>query len=226
MGVEALARWSDPEIGIVSPNDFIPIAEETSLIIQIGEWVLREACAQTRRWEEEGLAPIRVAVNFSARQFLDRSLVARVYQALRETMLEPSRLVLELTESILMESARERDVLDELRAIGLRIAIDDFGTGYSSLGYLTQFPLDSIKIDRSFIAGIDKNPGGIAIISAIVAMARSLDLKVVAEGVETLEELAVVREQGCEEIQGYVFSEAVPGDVIAQFLREDRRLEG
>ena len=224
VGVEALARWSDPEVGIVSPDDFIPIAEETSLIIQIGEWVLREACAQTRRWEEEGLAPIRVAVNFSARQFLDQSLVARVYQALRETMLEPSRLVLELTESILMESARERDVLDELRAIGLRIAIDDFGTGYSSLGYLTQFPLDSIKIDRSFIAGIDKNPGGIAIISAIVAMARSLGLKVVAEGVETLEELAVVRQQGCEEIQGYVFSEAVPGDVIARFLREDRRL--
>ena len=140
-------------------------------------------------------------------------------------MLEPSRLVLELTESILMESARERDVLDELRAIGLKIAIDDFGTGYSSLGYLTQFPLDSIKIDRSFIAGIDKNPGGIAIISAIVAMARSLGLKVVAEGVETREELDVVREQGCDEIQGYVFSKAVPGDVIAQFLREDRRLD-
>jgi EAL domain-containing protein (putative c-di-GMP-specific phosphodiesterase class I) len=148
-----------------------------------------------------------------------------VYQALRETMLEPSRLVLELTESILMESARERDVLDELRAIGLRISIDDFGTGYSSLAYLTQFPLDSLKIDRSFVTGIDQNPDGIAIISAIVAMARSLGLKVVAEGVETLEELAVLRKQGCDEIQGYLFSKAVPADVIATYLREGRRLE-
>jgi diguanylate cyclase (GGDEF)-like protein len=225
VGVEALARWGDPDSGIVSPDDFIPIAEETSLIIHIGEWVLREACAQTRRWEEEGLPPIRVAVNVSARQFLDQSLVARVYQALRETMLEPSRLVLELTESILMESARERDVLDELRAIGLRISIDDFGTGYSSLAYLTQFPLDSLKIDRSFVTGIDQNPDGIAIISAIVAMARSLGLKVVAEGVETLEELAVLRKQGCDEIQGYLFSKAVPADVIATYLREGRRLE-
>ncbi len=224
VGVEALLRWSDPVLGVVSPADFISIAEESPIIVRIGEWVLREACAQGVRWRAEGLPRIRVSVNVSGRQFWDDSLVAKVDQALRDTGLDPSCLVVELTESVLMERVRESVILEELKALGLGISIDDFGTGYSSLSYLTQFPVDSLKIDRSFVRGVDTNRRGAAITAAIVAMAQSLDLKVVAEGVETPQELAFLRELGCDEIQGHIFSKPVAAESIAGHLREGTRL--
>jgi diguanylate cyclase (GGDEF)-like protein len=225
VGVEALVRWCDPDSGVVAPAHFIPIVEESAAIISLGEWVLRTACRQARQWEEAGLPGVRVAVNVSGRQFRDESMPSRVRGALRETGFDPSRLVLEITESILMERVRESAIMDELRSIGVRISIDDFGTGYSSLSYLTQFSLDSLKIDQSFIRRVDTAPDGAAITAAIVAMARRLGLKVVAEGVETLEELEFLRAEECDEIQGYLFSEPVPAETIAQYLREGKRLE-
>jgi EAL domain-containing protein (putative c-di-GMP-specific phosphodiesterase class I) len=168
---------------------------------------------------------MRVAVNVSGRQLRDRSLVAEVNRVLRETGFDPENLVLELTESILMERVRETTILDELKAIGARISIDDFGTGYSSLSYLTRFPIDSLKVDKSFVREVDANPDGAAITSAIVAMAHRLGLKVVAEGVETPEELAFLRKEGCDEMQGYLFSKPVPAETIERYLREGRRLE-
>jgi diguanylate cyclase (GGDEF)-like protein len=225
VGVEALLRWPDPESGLIMPADFIPIVEESASIVPLGEWVLRTACTQARAWESVSSSPMRVAVNVSGRQLRDRSLVAEVNRVLRETGFDPENLVLELTESILMERVRETTILDELKAIGARISIDDFGTGYSSLSYLTRFPIDSLKVDKSFVREVDANPDGAAITSAIVAMAHRLGLKVVAEGVETPEELAFLRKEGCDEMQGYLFSKPVPAETIERYLREGRRLE-
>jgi diguanylate cyclase (GGDEF)-like protein len=226
VGVEALVRWNDPDAGIVRPDEFIPIAEESGLILSLGEWVLQRACSQARKWDAAGLPPIRVAVNVSGRQFRDESLVTTVRQVLDDTGLDPGRLVLEITEGVLMEASREtRTMLEELKNLGLRISIDDFGTGYSSLSYLTHFPLDSLKVDKSFVQGVDQNSDGAAITSAIVAMAHRLRLKVVAEGVETPQELAFLGEEGCDEIQGYLFSKPVAPESITQYLREGKRLE-
>ncbi|CAM5286497.1 EAL domain-containing protein [Thauera mechernichensis] len=211
--VEALLRWNHPDLGLVSPADFIPLAEETGLIVPIGEWVLRCACEHHRNWREAGRPPLRMMVNISARQFRDEGFVAMVGSVLAETGMPPECLTLELTESMLMEGS-ERAIarLDQLRALGVGLAIDDFGTGYSSLAYLKRFPIDELKIDRLFVRGIDRNPRDAALVSAIVSLGHSLGLRVVAEGVETQAHLMVLHAQGCDLAQGFHFSRPLPWD--------------
>ncbi|MEW6611251.1 MAG: EAL domain-containing protein [Pseudomonadota bacterium] len=221
VGMEALLRWQRPEQGFVSPAEFIPLAEETGLILPIGDWVLRTACAQNKAWQEAGFAPLRVAVNLSARQFKQQNLVQTIRQALRDSGLEPRFLELELTESIFMqhEEASIRK-LRELKAMGIKISIDDFGTGYSSLGYLQRFPVDKLKIDRSFVRDITDAPDDAAIAKAIIAMARSLNLEVIAEGVETEAQLAFLRSNACCLMQGFYFSRPLSAEAFGAFLAE------
>jgi diguanylate cyclase (GGDEF)-like protein/PAS domain S-box-containing protein len=216
IGVEALLRWTTDGLGSVSPAEFIPIAENTGLIIDIGHWVLEEACRQTAAWCSSIGAEISVSVNLSARQFRDQDLVGTVARALAETGLPPHLLVLELTESMLMRDAiRAAETLSSLKKTGVRIAIDDFGTGYSSLSYLKRFPLDYLKIDRSFVTDIPGDPNDEAIVRSIIALAHSLKLKVIAEGVETHGQMVHLRELDCDEIQGYYFSRPrVAGDIL------------
>lgn len=218
---EALVRWPHPERGLISPARFIPLAEETGLIVPLGEWVLRTACAQARAWQMTDLQPIRLAVNLSAQQFSQPNLSQRIAKILAETDLAPQFLDLELTESTLM---RDMDgaiaTLKALREANIRIAIDDFGIGYSSLGYLQRFPLNTIKIDQCFVRNIDSNPGNAAITQAIVQMAHSLNLKVIAEGVETEPELAILQQQGCDAVQGYLVSHPLSAQAFEQWLRE------
>ena len=210
---------------MVPPAEFIPLAEETGLIVPIGEWVLRTACRDGRRWQELGFRPLRVAVNLSARQFQQGDLVDVVARVLDETLLPATDLELELTESVIMRDAAESvRRLRELTALGIHLAVDDFGTGYSSLGYLRTFPIRSLKIDRSFIRDIDRDPNGAAIAQAIIALASSLSLKAIAEGVETREQLDMLRGWGCEEMQGYYFCRPVPADELLALLRQERRL--
>jgi len=224
VGIEALIRWKHPDIGLVPPMDFIPLAEETGLIVSIGEWALCAACIYNKSLQDMGLEPRRVAVNISSLQFRRQSLVNTVTKALRMSGLDPAHLELELTESSIMKNMEESSkILEELKAMGLRVAIDDFGTGYSSLAYLKRFPLDVLKIDRSFIRDIPADQDNAAIATAIIAMAHSLNLKVVAEGIETEEQFDFLREQGCDEIQGYLFSPALSSDEIETFLlNEDK----
>jgi diguanylate cyclase (GGDEF)-like protein/PAS domain S-box-containing protein len=206
-GMEALVRWQHPEAGLLAPGKFIDIAEETGLIVPIGEWVLAQACMQQRAWTDLGLPPVRVAINLSPRQFVHRHLIDDIVKVLAETKCDTRYIELEITESTVMHNAPHAiALLSQLKAMGIRIAIDDFGTGYSSLAYLKRFPIDSLKIDRSFVADIPRDPGNTAITQAIIAMAHSLGLKVIAEGVETVEQLAFLRDHGCEELQGYYFS--------------------
>ncbi len=222
-GAEALIRWLHPERGIVSPADFIPLAEESGLIVPIGEWVLRTACAQARRWQESGHDSLRIAVNLSGRQFEQPEFARTVAEILDQAGLDPRWLELELTESILMEDGqRTSAALNELKAMGLRLSVDDFGVGYSSLNYLMRFPLDTLKIDRSFLAGIPEDAEHVAITRAILAMARSLGLKVVAEGVETGEQLQYLREERCDEFQGFLVGRPVPAEEFGRFFEEDR----
>jgi diguanylate cyclase (GGDEF)-like protein len=216
---EALVRWRHPERGLVPPNAFIPSAEENGLIVPIGEWVLREACRQMRRWIDAGMSPIRVAVNLSAKQFRHDDLVAVVRSALEDARLEPGYLELELTESAVMHDAeKSAATLQALSTMGVHISIDDFGTGYSSLSYLRRFPLDKLKIDRSFVRDLMSNADDVSIVRAIISLAHSLRLRVVAEGVETAEQLAFLRELGCDQYQGYLCSPAVPPDTFAKLL--------
>lgn len=206
-GLEALLRWRHPEYGMVSPAEFIPLAEETGLISTIGEWVLRTACLQNKKWQEQGYPAIRVSVNLSARQFQSKSLVRTVTTILEETKLHPKDLDLEITEYIAMNHTDfVVDQLTKLKALGISLSIDDFGTGYSSLSYLTKFPFDTLKIDQSFIRDMAKDPGKETIVTVIIAMARHLQLKVVAEGVEEQEQLQFLQQHGCTEIQGYLIS--------------------
>ncbi|MEM5786895.1 MAG: EAL domain-containing protein, partial [Syntrophobacteraceae bacterium] len=215
VGMEALLRWRHPEIGLVPPMDFIPLAEETGLIIPIGEWVLCTACFYNKELQLLGLPPKRVAVNISSLQFRRDSLVKSVQKALEISGLDPPYLELELTESSIMKNMEESSrILSELKEMGLRVAIDDFGTGYSSLAYLKRFPLDVLKIDRSFLRDVPADQDNAAISTAIIAMAHSLNLKVVAEGVETEEQMAFLKDQGCDEAQGFLFSKALPSDEI------------
>ncbi len=215
VGIEALVRWQHPERGIISPDEFIHVAEETGQIIPLGEQVLRMACQQSRSWQDQGLPPLRLAVNLSARQFQQRDLVETVDRALAETGLSPHFLQLEITEHVAMQDAEfTAATLKRLRDMGVQVAIDDFGTGYSSLSYLKAFPINTVKIDRSFIRDITIDASDAAIIRAIVAMAHSLNLGVTAEGVETPEQLDFVREAGCDEFQGYIFSKPVPAPVF------------
>ncbi|MDY6943481.1 MAG: PAS domain S-box protein [Pseudomonadota bacterium] len=218
-GVEALIRWQHPEFGLVSPVTFIPVAEATGLINQIGTWVLRTACVQGKKWQDAGFAPIRIAVNLSARQFRDAALVDTLNQILEETGLDGRWVELEVTESMMMENpSRVKDIMYALKKNHVSIAIDDFGTGYSSLSYLKEFPFDFIKIDRSFVMGIPGNKSDTSITETIIAMAKSLHIAVIAEGIETPDQEEYLLKQGCDEGQGYLFSKPVPADQLELLL--------
>ncbi len=219
VGVEALLRWANPEHGLVPPNRFIPIAEDSGLIIPIGEWVLRTACAQNHAWQQAGLPAVPVSVNLSARQFDQSDLPERIARVLAETGLAPGLLELELTESLVMrQPERSSEMLNRCKALGLQIAIDDFGTGYSSLAYLRRFPIDRLKIDRSFIRDIVEEPDDAAITQAIIAMAHSLRLTVVAEGVETEAQRRLLRQWECGTYQGFLYSRPLPAEAITDLL--------
>jgi diguanylate cyclase (GGDEF)-like protein len=219
-GAEALVRWKHPELGFIRPARFIPVAEETGLIVEIGQWVLRTACAQLQAWVAAGLGPLSVAVNVSSAQFHQRKVWHAVRGALERSGLKPDLLVLELTESILMENATDCiEMLYELKEMGIKLALDDFGTGYSSMTYLSRFPLDQLKIDRSFVSGLPAVRENSAIVGAIIALARELGLEVVAEGVETTEQLQFLRARQCQEYQGYLCSRPAPADVFEKLLR-------
>ncbi|QDZ27564.1 EAL domain-containing protein [Noviherbaspirillum sp. UKPF54] len=221
-GVEALVRWHHPDLGLVAPAHFIPLAEETGLIVPLSKWVLRQACLQCCQWKQLGLPPLRVSVNLSARQFTDDNLSGETARTLREVGMDPSLLELEITESMMMYNTdRTIQVLSELRMMGIGIAIDDFGIGYSSLSHLKQFPIDIIKMDRSFIKDIPGDYSDAAIADAIIAMSQRLKVMVVAEGVETDAQLDFLRERGCDEIQGYYFSKPLPPDEFVRFALDN-----
>jgi len=221
VGMEALIRWQHPQWGLLSPGAFIAIAEETGLILPIGEWVLRTACAQTRAWQQAGLPPFHIAVNLSVRQFQQRNLVQMIAQVLQDTQLSPRYLEIEITESVAMQDAdRTVLMLRQLQAMGVAIAIDDFGTGYSSLGALKSFPVNTLKIDRSFVQDLVHDPSDAAIIQAMIALAHGLKLKVVAEGVETLEQLECLRSLNSDTLQGYLFGQPLPAEAATQLCFE------
>ena len=223
IGAEALVRWNHPERGRVSPGEFIPMAEEMGLIAPLGEWVLETACRQTKAWQTQGLPPLRVAVNLSARQFEQKNLTERVSQILRETNLDPKCLELELTEGlILQDETAAHQAFTVWRDMGIRIAIDDFGTGYSSLSYPKRFPFDAIKIDKSFIRDLADDRQNAAITIAIIQMAHYMNMTVIAEGVENESELAFLCAHECDEIQGYFFSPALPRDEFEALLKSDK----
>jgi diguanylate cyclase (GGDEF)-like protein/PAS domain S-box-containing protein len=219
-GAEALIRWQQPDRGLVPPSQFVPVAEDCGLILPIGHWVMREACHQARAWRDAGLPPLPMAVNVSAVQFCDKGFVNSVQIILAETGLEPRYLELELTERVLMEDVESTvAVLKELKRTGVQLAVDDFGTGYSSLSYLGKFPIDTLKIDQSFIRQITTTPDETTIVAAMISMGRSLRLRVVAEGVETPQELEFLRIHQCDEAQGYLFSRPIPAHQFAQLLQ-------
>jgi EAL domain-containing protein (putative c-di-GMP-specific phosphodiesterase class I) len=220
VGLEALLRWQHPERGLLEPDMFIPLAEESRLILPVGEWALRTACEQMRRWQDAGFQALRLAVNLSARQFQQQDLVPRIERILEQTGLPASSLELEVTESIAMQNAEWTiGVLRLLRAMGVRISIDDFGSGQSSLSYLKYFPLSTVKIDRSFVKDIAVDPDDEAIVTAVIALAHSLKLKVIAEGVETEEQLAFLRQAQCDECQGYLYSRPRPAEEMLAMLK-------
>jgi EAL domain-containing protein (putative c-di-GMP-specific phosphodiesterase class I) len=220
IGVEALLRWRHPVLGWVAPDRFIPVAEDSGLIVPIGEWVLQEACRQVRAWQAAGLAPLLMAVNVSGVQFRQADLAETVRDILAEHGLTAASLELEVTESVLMKSADSTvEILHKFREMGVRLAIDDFGTGYSSLSYLKRFPIDKLKIDRSFVSDITTDPDDAAIASAIIAMAHRLRLKVIAEGVETPGHLRFLFQEGCDEAQGYHYSKPLPPDDLERLMR-------
>lgn len=224
-GMEALVRWNDPERGMVSPGEFIPVAEESGLIEQIGQWVLEETCAQNRRWQAQGLPPVCASVNVSARQFRNRNFVSSVEDVLLRTGLEPRWLELEITESMLMgdvEAIVSR--MEDIRRLGVSLSIDDFGTGYSSLSYLSRFPITTLKIDRAFIADVQTNPNTAEITRAIIGLSRGLNLAVVAEGAELIEQVEFLREHGCDLVQGFFYSRPLPADEFAVMLRDGPQL--
>jgi EAL domain-containing protein (putative c-di-GMP-specific phosphodiesterase class I) len=221
-GLEALLRWQHPDLGLVPPDKFIGIAENSGLIMSIGEWVLRTTCQQARKWQDEGLSAIPIAVNVSAVQFRHEGFCELIRRVLRETGLAPQYLELELTESLLLANADVTlSVLQELKTMGLKLAIDDFGTGYSSFSYLKRFPVSKLKIDRSFVRDVAVNPDDAAITTAIISMAKSLSLKVIAEGVEDEAQISFLRAHHCDEIQGYYFSKPLAVDEVADKLGTD-----
>jgi len=218
-GVEALIRWQHPDLGMVLPNDFIPLLEETGLINQVGYWIVATACRQLQTWHKAGFSNLMMSLNISGRQFHDRDFIGKIEASINESGVSPCMMELEITESILMEN-QQRTVaaLEALEKMGFRIAIDDFGTGYSSFGYLRRFKVDTLKVDQSFIHDVTDNPDDAAITSAIIAMAQSLKLKVIAEGVETQQQLAFLRKHDCYYVQGYLFSRPLPADELTQLL--------
>jgi diguanylate cyclase (GGDEF)-like protein len=224
VGAEALVRWNHPEMGRVSPGKFIPMAEEMGLIVPLGEWVLETACRQNKAWQAEGLGPLRVAVNVSARQFEQKNLTEKVSEILTETGLDPKYLELELTESlVLQDEAAVFQAFSVWKNMGIRVAIDDFGTGYASLTYSKRFPFDILKIDKSFVRNITEDRQNAAITIAIIQMAHSMNMTVVAEGVEDEQELAFLCEHDCDEIQGYFFSKALPKADFEALLKSGKR---
>jgi len=224
-GVEALVRWQHPQLGLVSPSEFIPLAEDTGLIVPIGEWVLREACEQNRRWQKQGFAPVQMAVNISARQFHDQHLPQTVIRILDESGLSPTHLELELTESSIMQNAEFAEgVLNRWKNMGIKISIDDFGTGFSSLASLKRLPIDALKIDQSFVRDANTDADDAAIVMAIITLAHNLRLRVVAEGVETEEQLRFLQLLRCDEIQGNFFTKPLPADAVVSLF--DRPTKG
>ena len=219
VGVEALLRWRHPDMGLVLPGQFVPIAEERGLIAPIGEWVLREACRQNRAWQDAGLIAVPVGVNVSALQFRQPDFPQQVAAALRETGLAPEFLELEITESVIMHGAESAiATVRRLKGMGVKMSIDDFGTGYSSLSYLKQFPIDRLKLDQSFVRGLPGNADDLAISSAVLAMAKAMNLKVIAEGVESEAQMQLLFSRHCDELQGYYFTRPLPADELARFV--------
>ena len=225
VGMEALVRWQHPSLGLLYPNEFVPLAEESGLILALGDWVLRTACAQNKAWQDAGLTPLCLSVNFSARQFQQPTFIADVANILKETNLDPRWLELELTESSIMkdpETAIEK--LHELKLMGIKVAVDDFGTGYSSLNYLKRFPIDTLKIDKTFVSDVCRDPHDTAIVRAIINLGHALDLTVIAEGVETKEQLQYLSALECDVVQGFLFSKALPATAFEELLIEQRRV--
>ena len=225
VGMEALVRWNHPSLGLLYPKEFITLAEDSGLIIQLGDWALREACAQSMAWQDAGLAPMRLSVNFSARQFQQATFISSVAEILKETNLDPRWLELELTESSVMKDPEQAiEKLHEFKLMGIRVAIDDFGTGYSSLNYLKRFPIDTLKIDRSFVSDICKDPHDTAIVRAIITLGHALDLSVVAEGVETQEQLQYLSSLDCDVVQGFLFSKSLTASAFEELLVEHSKV--
>ena len=221
MGTEALVRWQHPEFGMVSPLDFIPIAEATGLIVPLGEWILQTACEQNAAWQRAGFSPFRVGVNLSLRQFQQSNLVETIKRILTVSTLEPQYLELELTESLLMKNAELTiETLQSLRNLGVKISIDDFGSGYSSLSYLKNLPIDTLKIDRTFVTDLTAGSSDEAIVKTIITLAQNLRLKTIAEGVETKEQSTILSALECDEMQGYLFSKPLPAGALESFINE------
>jgi len=226
IGAEALLRWQHPEMGMVSPARFIGLAEETGMIVEIGQWAIRHACDQHMAWLNAGLGRLRMAVNLSARQFSQPDLVASISKVLDESKMAPQDLELELTEGMVMADVESAiATLRDLKSLNVQLAIDDFGTGYSSLSYLKRFPIDVLKIDRSFVNDIAHSADDATIVLTIISLAHNLRLRVIAEGVETVAQLAYLQEHDCDEMQGYYFSRPLPADEFAKLLAERKRLQ-
>ena len=222
--MEALIRWKHPVRGLVAPSDFIPLAEKSGLIVAVGDWVLHAACRQNKAWQDAGLPHINMSVNVSARQFREKNLVSRVRNALEESKLDAKYLELEITESLIMlepEAALAR--MRELRSLGIHFSIDDFGTGYSNLSSLKQFPISCLKIDRSFIGRIPEDAEDKMITSAVISLGQGLNIRVIAEGVETNQQLAFLTKHNCDQFQGYLFSKPVPADAIQSMIEAQER---
>ncbi|HKP82660.1 MAG TPA: EAL domain-containing protein [Pyrinomonadaceae bacterium] len=225
VGMEALVRWQHPSLGLLYPSEFVSLAEDSGLIVALGDWILRTACAQNKVWQDKGLMPMCLSVNFSARQFQQPTFITDVAQILKDTNLDPRWLELELTESSIMKDPEEAIVkLHELKLMGIKVAVDDFGTGYSSLNYLKRFPIDTLKIDKTFVSDVCKDPHDTAIVRAIINLGHALDLTVIAEGVETKEQLQYLSALECDAVQGFLFSKALSATAFEELLIEQRRV--
>jgi diguanylate cyclase (GGDEF)-like protein/PAS domain S-box-containing protein len=227
VGMEALVRWQHPSLGLLYPNEFITLAEESGMIISLGDWILRTACAQNKAWQDAGLMPMRLSVNFSARQFQQPTFISDINQILKDTNLDPRWLELELTESSIMKDPEEAiGKLHVLKLMGIKVAVDDFGTGYSSLNYLKRFPIDTLKIDKTFVSDVCKDPHDTSIVRAIINLGHALDLTVIAEGVETKDQLQYLTALGCDAVQGFLFSKPLSTKVFEELLMEQARVSG